>query len=163
MTRFQRWNSWTAFSVKVPGYKLESSVFFSGFLPSFFPFTKCYSWIDSSLFFREFLCKDFWEEYGFLWNPLVEETVECHGAKDSSLLVTWCPRIPSRDNKFWFWFLLTLEWIRRLLSCRVESGRLSAPAVSCRRLTRAAPESSPHCMRFYTGPEYLSLLAKNSS
>ncbi len=55
----------------------------------------------------------------------------------------------------------TLEWIRRGM-CRAISARQSVPAVSCRRPTRAAPGSSPHCMRFYTGPEYLSLLAKNS-
>jgi hypothetical protein len=44
------WNSWTEFSVEVSGHINSSFLrleFLSGFLPSFIPSTKCYSWKDS--------------------------------------------------------------------------------------------------------------------
>jgi hypothetical protein len=54
---YLRWNSWTAFSVEVSGHKLESSQtpFLSGFLPSFFGFTKCYSRMTRVFLYRGFL------------------------------------------------------------------------------------------------------------
>ncbi len=45
-----QWNSWTTFLVEVSGHNIESSEIWvlSGFLPSFFLPTKCYSRIESS-------------------------------------------------------------------------------------------------------------------
>ncbi len=81
----QRWNSWTAFLVKVSGHKLESSQtrVFVWFLPSLFLSTKCFSWLDSSFLVSRIFC-----------NPLVEGTVK--SMEQESLKSNWCSRIPSR-------------------------------------------------------------------
>jgi hypothetical protein len=67
----QRWCSWTAFLVEVSGHKLECLV--------------------SRIF-----CKDF-KNQSRVWFSLksaCRRDCEQNGAKDSSLLLNWCPRIP---------------------------------------------------------------------
>ncbi len=96
-----RWNSWMAFLVEVFGHSLESSltrVFCLVFTLSFLFYKMLLMKRLEFSCFADFFTRFFKtrEEYGFLWNPPVEGTGNKHGAKDSSLLFIWCPRMPSQ-------------------------------------------------------------------
>ncbi len=93
-----RWNSWKIFLVKVLSINMSllRLEFLSGFLPSFFRSTKCYSWYDSSFLVPGFFL------YGFLKPELRKvfcksrRACEWHVAKDLSFCQT-------DDQEFHLW------------------------------------------------------------